>query len=99
MFREVPVFEVREVLRLWLAGQGLRAIERLSRVDRKTVRRYVMAAEEPGLVRDRGDGQLTDEFLGSVVEAVRPTAATAVGSRGGCWLLITSRSRRGSMRG
>ena len=31
-FREVPVFEVREVLRLWLLGHGLRAIERLARV-------------------------------------------------------------------
>ena len=43
-FREVRVFEVREVLRLWLAGEGLRSIERLSQVDRKTVRRYVEAA-------------------------------------------------------
>lgn len=31
-FREVPVFEVREVLRLWLRGETLRGIERLSRV-------------------------------------------------------------------
>ena len=29
-FREVPVFEVREVLRLWLRGETLRGIERLS---------------------------------------------------------------------
>ncbi len=36
-FREVRVYEVREVLRLWLDGEGLRAIERLSAVDRKTV--------------------------------------------------------------
>jgi hypothetical protein len=27
MFREVRVFEVREVLRLWLRGEGLRAVE------------------------------------------------------------------------
>ena len=40
-FREVRVFEVREVLRLWLAGEELRSIARLSQVDRKTVRRYV----------------------------------------------------------
>ena len=38
-FREVRVFEVREVLRLWLRGEGLRSIERLAGVDRKTVRR------------------------------------------------------------
>ena len=27
-FREVRVFEIREVLRLWLRGDGLRSIER-----------------------------------------------------------------------
>ncbi len=71
-FREVRVFEVREVLRLWLAGKGFRSVERLSQVDRKTVRRYVIAAESLGLVRDGGDVQLTDVFIGMVVEAVRP---------------------------
>ena len=32
-YREAPVFEVQEVLRLWLGGETLRGIERLSRVD------------------------------------------------------------------
>jgi hypothetical protein len=71
-FREVPVFEVREVLRLWLRGETLRGIERLSRVDRKTVRRYVEAATGQGVVRDGGEDQLHDQLIGSVVEAVRP---------------------------
>ena len=71
-FREVPMFEVREVLRLWLGGEGLRAVERLARVDRKTVRRYVAAAEYVGVTRDGGVGQLTDLVLGQVVEIVRP---------------------------
>jgi transposase len=71
-FREVRVFEVREVLRLWLAGEGIRAMERLVGFDRKTVRRYVDAAVEVGLARDGGDDQLTDVFIGLVVEAVRP---------------------------
>ena len=39
MFREVRVYEIREVLRLGVLGEGLRSIERLSSVDRKTVRR------------------------------------------------------------
>ena len=48
-FREVGVFEIREVLRLWwLRGEGLRSIERLGPVDRKTVRRYVEGAGECG---------------------------------------------------
>lgn len=50
-YREVRVHEVREVLRLWLRGEGLRSTERLAGLDRKTVRRYVSAAEELGLVR------------------------------------------------
>jgi len=54
-FREVRVFEVRELLRLWLAGEGIRATERLVGFDRKTVRRYVDAAVGLGLVRDAGD--------------------------------------------
>jgi transposase len=71
-FREVPMFEVREVLRLWLGGEGLRSVARLSRVDRKTVRRYVDAAVEAGVTADGGVVQLTDEVLGRVVEIVRP---------------------------
>jgi hypothetical protein len=54
-FREVRVYEIREVLRLWLLGEGFRSIERLSLVDRKTVRRYVTAAAECGLVRAGGE--------------------------------------------
>ena len=71
-FREVPVFEVREVLRLWLRGEGFRGVERLSGVDRKTVRRYIGAAQAAGLTREGGEAQLTDGFLATVVEAVRP---------------------------
>ena len=71
-FREVRVFEVREVLRLWIRGEGFRGIERLAGVDRKTVRRYVEAAVEMGLTRDLGEEQLSDTFLAMVVERVRP---------------------------
>ena len=66
------MFEVREVLRLWLRGEGIRAIERLGGVDRKTARRYVDAAVGLGLARDGDEAQLDDGFLGSVLEAVRP---------------------------
>ncbi len=86
-FREVRVFEVREVLRLWLRGEGIRSTERLAGVDRKTVRRYVAAAEGLGLVRDGGEEQLSDEFVGSVVEAVRPHRADG---RGAAWRLLVA---------
>ena len=72
VFREVRVFEVREILRLWMRGESLRAVERLAGVDRKTVRRYVDAATGLGLVREGGEGQLDETMIGSVVEAVRP---------------------------
>ena len=71
-FREVRVFEVREVLRLWLTGQSLRAIERMAGLDRKTIRRYVAAAVMAGAGRHGGEAQLSDELIGQVVEVVRP---------------------------
>jgi transposase len=89
VFREVPMFEVREVLRLWLGGEGLRSVARLSRVDRKTVRRYVDAAIEAGLRADGGVGQLTDEMLGAVVEIVRPHRAA--GHHGEAWAALVAR--------
>ena len=71
-FREVAVTEIREVLRAWLAGAGLRQVAAQAGVDRKTARRYVQAAVEAGLARDGGAAQLTDELVGQVAEVVRP---------------------------
>lgn len=76
-FREVSVIAVREMLRWWLAGDGLRTVGRRAQVDRKTVRHYVEAAVAAGLKRGDSEDKLTDEFLGAVVEAVkagRPSA-------------------------
>lgn len=82
MFREVRVYEIREILRLWLRGKGLRTIEVLTGTDRKTARRYVTAAVEAGLVRARGEEQLTDHLMGSVCERVRPHRPSG---RGAAW--------------
>jgi transposase len=90
-FREVRVFEVREVLRLWLAGEGFRSIERLAQVDRKTVRRYVAAAVRLGVRRDGGDEQLNDVFVGMVVEAVRPHRNDGHGE---AWQLLSGEHER-----
>jgi len=78
-FREVRVIEVREVLRAWLSGAGLRTAAERAGVDRKTARRYVAAAEEAGLRRDGGEEQLTDELIGVVVAAVRPARPSGHG--------------------
>jgi transposase len=71
-FREVGVVEVREVLRAWLEGAGLRKVAARAGVDRKTARRYVEAARAAGLTRDAGLEAVTDELVGLVVEEVRP---------------------------
>jgi hypothetical protein len=42
-FREVGVVEVREVLRGWLEGTGLRTVAERAGVARKTARWYVQA--------------------------------------------------------
>lgn len=82
-YREVTVIEIREVLRLWLrADMGLRPIAEHVGCDRKTVRRYVDAAVAAGLARDGGEGQLTDDLIGVVVEAVRPERPAG---RGEAW--------------
>src|SRR5689334_24577889 len=85
VFREVSVIEVREVLRGWLAGAGLRTVAAQAGVDRKTARRYVLAAEAAGVVREGGWGQITDEVIGAVVTAVRPVRPSGHGS---AWQLL-----------
>jgi transposase len=81
-FREVAVTEIREVLRAWLSGSGLRQVAAQAGVDRKTARRYVQAAAEAGLARDGGVAQLTDELVGQVAEVVRPVRP---GGHGRAW--------------
>jgi transposase len=49
-------------------------------VDRKTARRYVVAAQAAGLARDGGGGAVTDELVGAVVEAVRPARPNGHGA-------------------
>jgi transposase len=73
MFKEVSVVQVREVLRRWLDNkEGLRRVADAAGVDRKTVRRYVEAAQSLGVTREGGEAQLSEQLLAAVVEAVRP---------------------------
>jgi transposase len=90
-FREVSVIEVREVLRAWLAGGGLRKVAEQAGVDRKTARGYVQAAEAAGVVRDGGLGQLCDEVIGQVVGAVRPARPAGHGS---AWQVLVDEQER-----
>ena len=70
-YREVSVIEVVEVLRQWLTGLGYRRIAAGLGLDRKTVRRYVEAAERGGLSRGSAAEELTEGMIGAVLQAVR----------------------------
>ncbi len=64
---ELTMIEVREVLRRWRAGQALREMARDTGLDRKTVRRYVEAANTLGVPRD---GELREEDVRAVAQRV-----------------------------
>jgi transposase len=69
-YREVGMVELREVLRRWSAGDGLRAIARATRVDRKTIANYVKAAETVGVVR--GGPPPSDDDIAAVRRTAVP---------------------------
>ena len=87
-FREVSVIQIKEVLRRWLRDDGgVRSIATAAGVDRKTARRYIEAAVALGLERDGGESQLTDELVGGICEAVRPSRPNGHGSS---WELLST---------
>jgi transposase len=69
-YREFGMVEVREILRRWLAGDGIRAIARGAGVDRKTIAAYVQAAVGVGV--QRGGAPPTDEQLAAIATTRRP---------------------------
>src|SRR5262245_35684128 len=89
-FREVSVNEIREVLRVWLGvpeapAPGYRRIAAHCGVDRKTVRRYVEAAQAAGLRRDDDVSAVDDGLIGEVADAVRPARPDG---HGAAWELL-----------
>lgn len=76
-YRELHVVEIKELLRLWARGYGIRTVARRTGLDRKTVRRYVEAAREVGL--EPGAEAVDDALVAEVVEAVRPGSPSEVG--------------------
>ena len=73
-FREVTMIEIKEVLRLWLAGVPKKRAAAQLGLDPKTVRSLVRRADALGLHRGVGEGALTNEFLTKllVARATRP---------------------------
>ena len=68
-YREVTMFEVKEVLRLWLAGVAKKRIAAQLGLDPKTVRHYLRAAVAAGITTA---AELTDERLVTVMATLRP---------------------------
>ena len=69
-YREVGMVQVREIVRRWLAGDGLRSIARALGVDRKTVAEYVRLAHAAGI--ERGGAPPSEAQLGALAACRRP---------------------------
>jgi transposase len=87
-FREVTVLEVKEVLRLWLAGTGIKEIRRQLGVGRNTVRRYIAAARKQGVEQSAGTAALTDALVAAVLTTVRVPPSR---ERGESWAACEAR--------
>ena len=72
-YREVTMLEVKEVLRLWLAGVSKKRIAVQLGLNVKTVRRYVGAAWASGLAREAGPEALDEGLIAAVVSRVQPS--------------------------
>lgn len=68
-YREVTMFEIKEVLRLWLAGTAKKRIARQLGLAVKSVRRYIATATACGLVEG---SVLDDEVIATVLAAMPP---------------------------
>lgn len=68
-YREVRVVDCQEVLRRWLAGDGIRSIARATGLDRKTVRRFVTVAMGLGL--KPGDPWPEEKVIAAFVTATK----------------------------
>lgn len=90
-YREVGMVEIKEVLRLWLAGRGKKPIARQLGLDPKTVRRYTRAAEASGLRLKDGPEALTEERLAAVVATLD---AAPERERGPSWVLCLEQRDR-----
>jgi transposase len=75
-YRELPMTDVRELLRRWQSKQSIKSTSRSTGIDRKTVRRYFEATEALGVARD---ATLTDDVVHGVAQYVqaRPIKETS----------------------
>jgi hypothetical protein len=79
-YREVPMVDVKEVLRLWMDGVPRKRVAAQLGLDPKTVRRYVRTALRAGLRATDGVATLTDERVGVVIVALKAVPARPHGA-------------------
>ena len=76
-YREVGMMDIEQVIRRWLVGEKIRAIARLTGMDRNTVRRIVRSAEKVGVQRE---GWPDQDKLQAIRQCIgRPGATVAAG--------------------
>jgi transposase len=84
-FREVTMLEIKEAVRQWLGGRGVKTVARAMGIDPKTARRYIRAAEDVGIVQTEGIEALDDErFLALLTALKTPPARSASEARKQC---------------
>lgn len=89
-YRELSMVEVKEILRLWANGRGVRQIARATGVSRNSVRRYIQAAQDGRAplvaeTTERCRGRLPshvldDDLVERVAASIQPGAPRAVGA-------------------
>jgi hypothetical protein len=71
-YRELGMAEVREIVRRWLGGEGVRAIARGTGMDRKTIAEYIRAA----VGVQRGGRPPNEDQVAAIAAARRPGRPT-----------------------
>jgi transposase len=90
-FREVTVFEIREVLRLTLRGRSKSEVAQQVGADRKTVRRYLLAAVAQGFDAHGSEEQITEALISALALALH---APPERDHGETWALCVQHRER-----
>ena len=87
-YRELPMIDVKEVLRRWQGGHSNRRIARETGIDRDTAARYIAIAKEIALPNDR---DLTEAEVHEIAQRVQ---ARPLPDRSAEWVEIAKHKER-----